>query len=158
MTSNLFLFQLNTCFRSPYVTSSLTRGWVCRLQLLFFLFSALILGSESLGTDDHILCSQIRDSPNLEDQVPVFTPTRNRVAQFYPLDIGFSFGRILRLAGLRRRYSNPPTHGAKQFRVRLVITLRLAAYRESVRLGAKHLEIHDQHFFFNCILAFIVLM
>jgi hypothetical protein len=25
-------FQLNTCGHSPYVTFSLTRGWVCRLQ------------------------------------------------------------------------------------------------------------------------------
>jgi hypothetical protein len=33
MTSN-FIFQLNTCGYSPYVTCSLTRGWVCRLQLL----------------------------------------------------------------------------------------------------------------------------
>jgi hypothetical protein len=33
ITSN-FIIQLNTCSYSPYVTSSLTRGWVCRLQLL----------------------------------------------------------------------------------------------------------------------------
>jgi hypothetical protein len=29
-TTNNFIFQLNTCGYSPYVTSSLTRGWVCR--------------------------------------------------------------------------------------------------------------------------------
>jgi hypothetical protein len=40
-----------------------------------------ILGSESRGTHDHILLSQIRDSPNVEDQVPVFISPRNRVAQ-----------------------------------------------------------------------------
>jgi hypothetical protein len=60
---------------------SLTRGHVCRLQLLLALASALILGSESRGTHDHILLSQIRDSSNLERQVPVFTTPRNRVAQ-----------------------------------------------------------------------------
>jgi hypothetical protein len=38
---------------------SLTRGWVCRLQLLLALASAVILGSESHGTCDHILLSQI---------------------------------------------------------------------------------------------------
>jgi hypothetical protein len=54
------------------LTSSLTRGWVCRLQLLVVLGSAVILRSESRGTHDHILLSQIRDSPNLEGQVPVF--------------------------------------------------------------------------------------
>jgi hypothetical protein len=69
-----FFFQLNTCFHSPYVISSLTRGWVCRLQLLLVLASAVILSSESRGTHDHILLSQIRDSPNLEDQVPIFIP------------------------------------------------------------------------------------
>jgi hypothetical protein len=42
---------------------SLTRGRVCRLQLLLALAGAVILGSESLGTCDHILLSQIWDPP-----------------------------------------------------------------------------------------------
>jgi hypothetical protein len=54
----------------------LTRGRVCRSQLLFAFDSAVIFGSESLGTRDHILLSQIRDFP---------------------------FRRLLRLAGLRIR-------------------------------------------------------
>jgi hypothetical protein len=58
--------------------SSLTKRWVCRLQLLLVLASAVIVGSESLGTRDHILLSPIRD---------------------------FFFRRLLRFAGLRRRYS-----------------------------------------------------
>jgi hypothetical protein len=36
------------------------KWWVCRLQLLLILASAVILGSESSGTHDHILLSQIR--------------------------------------------------------------------------------------------------
>jgi hypothetical protein len=60
---------------------SLTREWVCRLQLLLILASAVILVSESRGTRDHILLSKIRDSPNLEGQVPVFISPRNEVAQ-----------------------------------------------------------------------------
>jgi hypothetical protein len=60
------IFQLNTCGYSPYVTSSLTREWVCSLQLLLGLGSAVILRSVSRGTHDHILLSQIRDFPNLE--------------------------------------------------------------------------------------------
>jgi hypothetical protein len=60
------------CGYSPYVTSSLTRGRVCRLQLLLIVASTIILRSESRGTHDHILLSQIRDSPNLEGQVPIF--------------------------------------------------------------------------------------
>jgi hypothetical protein len=47
-------FQLNTCGHSFHVTSSLTIGWVCRLQLLLALASAVILRSESRGTNDNI--------------------------------------------------------------------------------------------------------
>jgi hypothetical protein len=54
MTSN-FIIQLNTCSYGPYVTLSLTRGWVCRLQLLLVLTSAVILRSGSRETHDHIL-------------------------------------------------------------------------------------------------------
>jgi hypothetical protein len=53
-------------------------GWVCRLKLLLVFSSAVILGSESFGTHDHILLSQIRDSPILEGQVPVFISPRSR--------------------------------------------------------------------------------
>jgi hypothetical protein len=38
-------FQLNTCGYSPYVTSSLTRGWFCHLHLLLVLASVVILRS-----------------------------------------------------------------------------------------------------------------
>jgi hypothetical protein len=50
-----FFSQLNTCSHCPYITSSLTRGWVCHLQFLLGFASAVILGSESRGTRDHIL-------------------------------------------------------------------------------------------------------
>jgi hypothetical protein len=79
--------QLNCCSHSPYITSSLMRGWVCHLQLLLALASSFNLGSEFCGTRDHILLSQIRDFP---------------------------FCRLLRLAGLRWRYSTPPSHGKLQ--------------------------------------------
>jgi hypothetical protein len=41
---------------------SLTRGRFCRLQLLLALASAVILGSESLGTRDHIYCLRFKTS------------------------------------------------------------------------------------------------
>jgi hypothetical protein len=78
LTTSNFIFQLNTCGYSPYVTSSLMRGWVYRLQLLLALDSSVILGSESRGTHDHISLSQIRDLTKLEDQFPVFISPRNR--------------------------------------------------------------------------------
>jgi hypothetical protein len=56
------------------------RGWFCRLQLLLGLASAVNLRSESHGTHDHILLSQIRDSSNLEGHFPVFISTRNSLS------------------------------------------------------------------------------
>jgi hypothetical protein len=66
-------------------------GWVCRLKFLLVLASAVILCSESRGTHDHILLSQIRNSPNLEGVIPVFISPRNRVAQLYPQALGSFF-------------------------------------------------------------------
>jgi hypothetical protein len=63
---------------------SLTRGRVCILYMLLVLASVVFLGSESLGTRDHLLLSQILDFP---------------------------FRRLLRLAGSRWRYSHPPPRG-----------------------------------------------
>jgi hypothetical protein len=88
-THDQYFFQLNTCGHSPYVTSSLMRGWVCHLQLLLFLTSAAILRFESSRTYGHILLSQILDSPNLEGQVPVFISPRKSVDQLYPQALGF---------------------------------------------------------------------
>jgi hypothetical protein len=71
--------------------SSLTRGWICRLQFLLALDSTFILRSESRGTHDHILLSLIRDSANQERQVPVFISPRNRLGQLYPQALGSIF-------------------------------------------------------------------
>jgi hypothetical protein len=80
--------QLQVCWCGAL---SLTWEWVCRLQLLLVLASTVILGSESCGTRDHILLSQIRDSPNLDGQIHVFITSRNRVAQLYPQALGSLF-------------------------------------------------------------------
>jgi hypothetical protein len=74
---------------------SLTWGRVFRLQLLLALASAVILWSESCGTRDHILLSQIRDSPTWRARSPQ--------EQGGPVTLpgsGFHFLRLLRLAGL----------------------------------------------------------
>jgi hypothetical protein len=81
-TARLF-FQVNPWHHSPYVTSSLTRRWVCRLQLLLVLASTVILRSAFLWTHDDILLSQIRDSPNPKGQVPIFKSPRHGVAELY---------------------------------------------------------------------------
>jgi hypothetical protein len=60
------------------------KGLACRLKFLLVLASAVILTSETRGYHNHILLSQIRDSPNLEGKVHVFMSPRKRVAQLYP--------------------------------------------------------------------------
>jgi hypothetical protein len=75
--------QLQVCWCGA---PSLLRGWICSLQLLLAFASAVILGSESRGTRDHILLSQIWGFPSLEGQVPIFISPKNRVAQLYPQD------------------------------------------------------------------------
>jgi hypothetical protein len=85
------LFQLYTCGYSPHVTSSLTTGWVCSLQLLLVLASAVILGFEYRGTRDHILLSQIQDS----------TAWRARSPYLYPPGTGWPRHRV--------PFPSPPT-------------------------------------------------
>jgi hypothetical protein len=75
------LWQLRSCFCGA---PALTRGRVYLLYMLLALASVVFLGSESRGTRDHILLSQIWDFP---------------------------WHRLLRLAGSRWRYSTPPPHG-----------------------------------------------
>jgi hypothetical protein len=69
-TTNNFIFQLNTCGYSLCIT---------------------VDAGPRHGTHDHIFLSQIRDSPNLEDKVPVFVSTRNRVARLYLQALGTPF-------------------------------------------------------------------
>jgi hypothetical protein len=90
---------------------SLTRERVCRLQFLLVLASAVILGSESRGTHDHILLPQIRDSPNLEGQVPCIYIPQEQSGPVIPSGTGFPLRRLLRLAGLLWRYTNPSPRG-----------------------------------------------
>jgi hypothetical protein len=80
---------------------SLTRGRVCCLQLLLAITSADILGSESRGTCDHVLLSQIWDFP---------------------------FRCLLQLAGLQWRYSIPLPHRITHWIV-LVIFLITTLHR-----------------------------
>jgi hypothetical protein len=70
--------QLRVCWCGE---PSLTRGRVCRLQLLLAFSSAVSLGS----------VSQVRDSPNLEGQIPTFKYPRSRVTQLHLQALGSLF-------------------------------------------------------------------
>jgi hypothetical protein len=118
----IFFSQLYPYGPSPNVTSSLTRIWVCSLELLLVLASAVILRYGSHGTHDHILVSDLRlpkpggPGPRIyisqEQGGPVITP-----------GTGFPFRRLLRLAGLRWRYSTPPPHGTQLAKLPLRFSL-----------------------------------
>jgi hypothetical protein len=60
-----------------------------KLQLAFT--GAVILDSESREAHDHILLSQIRDFPDLGDQILAFTSPNDRVAQLYSQALGSLF-------------------------------------------------------------------
>jgi hypothetical protein len=109
--NRIFIFQLNTCGCSSYVTASLMRGWVCRLEYLLGLASAVILRSESHGTHDHILLPSDSKLPQSGGPGPrIYIPQEQGCLVINP-GTGFPFNRLLRLAGIRRKYSNPPPQG-----------------------------------------------
>jgi hypothetical protein len=115
----------------------LTRGRVCRLQLLLALASSVILGSESRGTNDHILQSQIRDSPNLVDQVPIFIFPQEQGGPVIPPVTEFAFRRLIRLAGLWWKYSTPPPSEGVRESLDLSNTSSFSPY-----LTGKTLDLH----------------
>jgi hypothetical protein len=95
---------------------SLTRGWVCNLlvQLFLCLTRAMILGSKSLRTHGHILLSHLR-LPQSGGQGPrIYILHKQGGPVVHPGTV-FPFRRLLLLAGLRWRYSNPPPHGSHRY-------------------------------------------
>jgi hypothetical protein len=129
---------------SPYVTSTLTRGWVCRLHLLLALASAVILESESRGSHEHILLSQLRDSP----RSTYLYPPRTGCPSFNPRHwVPFSSPPTTRRAIVEYSNTLPYSWNGRKDKVRIRVTLRLTLYRQSVRLGAQPLETYDQYFF-----------
>jgi hypothetical protein len=107
--SIIFIFQLNTCGCSPYVTSSLMREWVCCSQLLLGLASAVILKSKPRGTHNHILLSQIQDPQPGGPGPHIYIP-QEYGGPVIPPGTGFPFCCLVRLAGLRWKYLTLPPH------------------------------------------------
>jgi hypothetical protein len=67
------------------------REWVCPLQLLLVLASAVILVSQSLGARDHILLSQIRDFPQRRGPGPHIYIPQEQGGPVYPQELGSFF-------------------------------------------------------------------
>jgi hypothetical protein len=117
-TRDQFFFLLEISFRQLrlcyFVAPSLTRGRVCNLlvQLLLGLARAVTLGSKSRRTHGHILLSHLRLPQPGGPGPRIYTP-QERGGPVMPPGTGFPFCRLLRLAGLRWRYSNPPPHGLR---------------------------------------------
>jgi hypothetical protein len=99
---------LRVCY---FVAPSLTRGWVCNLLLLLVLGSAVLLESEFSGTQDHILLSQFLRLTQPGGPNPCIYIPQEQGGLDTPPGTGFLLRRLLRLAGLRWRYFNPPPQG-----------------------------------------------
>jgi hypothetical protein len=104
----ILFIQLRVCY---FVASSLTRRQVCNLLLLLGLASAVPLWSESRWTQDHISMSQFLRLTQPGGLGPRTYVPQEQSGPVIPPGTGFPFNRLLRLAGLRWRYSNPPAHG-----------------------------------------------
>jgi hypothetical protein len=118
---NLFS-QLNICGHSPYITSSLTREWVCHLQLLL--------------VPRQRIHSRVRVS---WDSWPYITVSDSRLP----------FCLLLRLAGLRWRYSTPPPHRSLLSLASIVL---LITFRHSARRRLRSL-LYSNHFRETCLFA-----
>jgi hypothetical protein len=83
-------------------------GRVCNLIVQF----AVTLRSKSHRTHDHILLSHLR-LPQPRAPGPCIYIPQEQVDPVIPPSTEFPFCRLLRLAGLRWRHSNPPPHGLR---------------------------------------------
>jgi hypothetical protein len=72
------------------------RGQFCRLQFLLALASTVILAFKSRGPHDHVLLSLIRDSLNLEGQVPVIYVPQKQGCLVMPPGTGFPLKSALK--------------------------------------------------------------
>jgi hypothetical protein len=69
---------------------------------------------------------------------PLFYILQEQGGPVIPAGTGFPFRRLLRLAGLRWGYSNPPPRGVQLSTIKVIVTLRLTVSQsvsQSVSLG-----------------------
>jgi hypothetical protein len=90
-THDQHFIQLNPCRHSPYVTSSLTREWVCCLRLLLALVSSVILGFESRGLLTIFYCLRFETPPTWRARPPYLYPQGTGWPSLYPQALGSRF-------------------------------------------------------------------
>jgi hypothetical protein len=99
LTTSSFIFQLNTCGYTPYVTTSPTRGWV--VYNCCWSSPAQSFSGSSPGVSYSIISKPGGPAPR------IYIP-QEQGGPVIPPGIGFPFRRHPRIAGLRWRYSTPP--------------------------------------------------
>jgi hypothetical protein len=95
-------------------TPSLTRGWVCNLlEYCFWAYPEQSFSGPIPQNSDPILLSHFRLSQPGRSGPRIYIP-QEQGDPLIPPSTGFPFRRLLLLAGLRWRYSNPPPHGSRK--------------------------------------------
>jgi hypothetical protein len=104
-----FLFSVWQLLVPWCMALSMMREWICNLlvQLLLGLARAVSLWSKSRRTHDPILLFHMRLPQPWGPSPRTYIP-QERGGPVIPSGIGFTFRRLLRLTGLRLRYSKRP--------------------------------------------------
>jgi hypothetical protein len=107
LTISNFIFQLNTCGYSHYVRSSLTRGWFRRYNCCWSSPAQSFSDPSPAELKTLFYCLRFGTSLFVASWRPgprIYIP-QEQVGPVIPPGTGFLFRRLLRLAGLRWRYS-----------------------------------------------------
>jgi hypothetical protein len=122
------------------VAPSLTRELVCNLLLLLVLVSAVPLGSESRGTEGHILLSQFLRDPQPGGPGPRIYIPQQQGGPDIPPGTGFPFRRLLRLAGTTVEVFYPTsTREQPQSKLKLKLIYDQQSVGQSVLVSGTHL-------------------
>jgi hypothetical protein len=145
-----FLLLSDSCVCSCGAPS-LTIGRVCSLQLLLAIASEVTLGPNPAGFMTIFYCLRLDTPPTWTVRTPYLCPPGTGWPSYTPRHrVPFSSPPTTRRATVEV-FKPISTWGWTLIKVKVEVkvtsTLWLAVYCQSVRLGAKPLEVHDQRFF-----------
>jgi hypothetical protein len=146
-------YYIMTDGQSASLSWNKTSIWGLRPDLYYCMTVAGLLMWGALSGERTVLTFRITAGPRQRSHFWFRVPW-DSWPYFTVSDSNLPFSSPPTLEGLRWRHSTPPSHGESILvRIRARATLRLAVYRQSVRLGAKLLETDGQIFFFYWTLA-----